>query len=332
MSPGDLEALFNALATPTAGSLSARPVAGGARYRVARQGDGAPALLILVDAIIAQPVPANEQLANLSYRPRERLRIESPDGTIEESIHSVLACRAAEPELRHYFFRVVAALLDELGPTPSAEDVDGGVAQLLELFRALERPGRRSVQGLWAELLLIAASSDPEVMVAAWHAEPEAIHDFVSGVQRLEVKSTAGALRRHHFRLEQVVPPAGSVLVVASLLLEPAEAGTTVADLVDRIAAALPTGTDLRRRLEAIVAAALGSDWRAGAAVSFDETAALRALAYFPSSSIPAVAPDTPAEVSDVHFISDLSGLSPVWHADLKAAGGLLGALPTNPP
>lgn len=330
MTPNELEVLFSELAVPSAGSLTARPLGfGDGRYRVARQGDGAPALLVLIEDV--NDPPRGEQLANLSYLPRARLRVESAEGDTGEAMYSVLTCRSPDPELRHYFFRVVAALLDELGPAPSVVAIDAGLERLLELFRALERLGKRSVQGLWAELLLIKLSPDPAFAVAAWHAEPEAVHDFASGSDRVEVKSTLRPIRQHHFRLEQLGQPPGGRLLVASLMLARSEGGLTVSELVQQVLALLPDTTEHRSRLEAVVAASLGSDWRLVLGVGFDESGARASLRFFESTAVPSVDPNTPLGVSEVRFLVDLSGIapskddlrgtSPLFHALLAALG-----------
>lgn len=310
MTTEELEALFRELAPPTPGALSARRVGAGSIFRVARQSDGAPALLVRIDVTTAVP-PANARLANLNYLPRERLRIDGLLGSTEEAVHTVLPCASPDEDLRHYFFRVVAALIDELGPEPSATVVDDGVARLLELFRALERPARRSLQGVWAELLLIARSHNATYAVSAWHSDPDAIHDFVAGADVVEVKSTQGSIRSHHFRLEQLRPSPGGMLVVASLMLTPSDDGVSIADLVKRISARLPEDTEHRARLEAIVAASLGSDWRLTLQTRFDEDAAASSIRCFPADSIPSVAQNVPVEVSEVRFVVDLSGVPP---------------------
>lgn len=308
MTPGDLEAVFSELAIPAPGSLTARPLAiGCGRYRVARQGDGAAAFLIQVEEEGGSR--PGEQLANLSYFPRVRLRVERHDG-VEEGGYSVLSCRSSDLDLRRYFFRVVAALLEELGGSPSVAAADAGIRRLLELFRALENPGKRSLQGLWAELLLIARSQDPCFAACAWHAEPAAMHDFAAGNDRLEVKSTSRIIRQHHFRLEQLASPPGGRLVVASVMLTSSEDGVTIRELVERVSSLLPADTEHRSRFEAIVASSIGSDWRLISTAGFDEDLAVASLRFFPGESIPSVARDTPVEVSEVRFLVDLSGVS----------------------
>ena len=92
--------------------------------------------------------------------------------------------------------------------------------RLIELFRAMTTPSRKSVQGLWAELFLIAQSRQPTILVDAWHMLPEDRYDFAMDDQRIEVKSFSGSLRQHHFSLEQLQPPEGVKTLIASMLVE----------------------------------------------------------------------------------------------------------------
>jgi hypothetical protein len=79
---------------------------------------------------------------------------------------------------------------------------------------------RKSVQGLWAELFLMARLRDPSALVAAWHSQLGDLYDFSAGSQRIEVKSAIGRIRRHHFTLEQVLPIPRTRVLIASVLVE----------------------------------------------------------------------------------------------------------------
>lgn len=79
--------------------------------------------------------------------------------------------------------------------------------QLIELFRAIAKPARKSLQGLWAELFLISQACQPAILVDAWHTAPEDSYDFAVDNQRIEVKSFSGQICQHHavHRLFQAV-------------------------------------------------------------------------------------------------------------------------------
>ena len=57
----------------------------------------------------------------------------------------------------------------------------------------------------------------------------EDLYDFNEGNHRIEVKSAQGELRRHHFSLAQLLPPAGTTLAIVSVLVNRAGGGTSIA-------------------------------------------------------------------------------------------------------
>lgn len=116
----------------------------------------------------------------------------------------------------------------------------GATAYARVLATMLTREGGAAtaevVQGLWAEMLLIAQSSDPELLIDAWHEDPDEIYDFSFGAQRLEVKSARGAHRRHRFSSSQLPPRTGLELTVVSVLTQRVAGGQTLWDLHKHIA------------------------------------------------------------------------------------------------
>ena len=182
---------------------------------------------------------------------------------------SVVKCVEADDLLHDRFFDAIETLLRSLGETPAAEQLRQVLAGLIELFRLANQPSRGTVQGLWAELWLIAGARDPEVLLDAWHAEPTDAYDFNSGPDRIEVKSAGQRIRRHHFSHRQLTPPAGTRLVICSLFVESSGGGPTVAALIERIRRRVAKPQALRR-LDHVVAGTLGADWRIGMGAAFD--------------------------------------------------------------
>ena len=109
--------------------------------------------------------------------------------------------------MHEFFLRSLHPVIMSLPAVPSREHVSSAVETLVDLFRQISQPPRKTVLGLWAELLIISRSSDPGKLVSCWHSQPEDRFDFASGVDRLEVKAAAGRLKIHHFSLEQLRPP-----------------------------------------------------------------------------------------------------------------------------
>lgn len=329
---GDLSALFETLAPARdsqSGEVScinmvARPVPGFERHRLARMLDGSPTLLLAVADEGERGRPAAVELEHLSVQHDVTCRLFAPSGAVEEGRFTIVRCSNSDRVLRAYFLRAVGTALLALGPRPTRAEVACVVDSLVELFRALSQPPRKSVQGVWAEMLLIANARDVAAMVRAWHAALGDRYDFNAGGERLEVKSVSGRLRRHHFALEQLQPPEGTRLLIASLFIERAGAGTSLRELVDEVREHL-NDTELLLKVERVLAQTLGEGLRGGLESRFDRQLAVRSLAFYSPSAIPSVDSHLPPSVSEVRFQSDLSSATPVETAQRR--GGLFDAL-----
>jgi hypothetical protein len=202
--------------------------------------------------------------------------------------------------------------------------------RLVELFRAMEVPRGKTVQGFWAELLLMARSRRPEVLLRAWHSVPEDRYDFSDGPLRIEVKSAVGGVRVHHFSLAQLLPVAGVRVVVASVLVQRAGGGTSVADLLALVRGRAGGTAELLLHADRVTALTLGASWRAALDERFDLEVAERSLRFFDSSAVPAPSPVLPPGVSEVSFRADLSTVPSVGPEWMRGSGHLFeAALPT---
>lgn len=240
---------------------------------------------------------------------------------------AVLQCTSGDVQLRTYFLRSMSGLLKTLPEAPSESQVDLAVRKLVELFRAMEAAPRRSLQGLWCELLLIDRALDVPSAAMAWHAGPHDLFDFVSGPQAVEVKSCIGPLRRHHFLLNQVLPPTGSTTIVASFVLDESGSGTSLAQLWDSLAGRPGLSDDLKERCSQILAESLGQDWRKATRVAFDRNLAERNMRLFDTNTIPKVDPRVPVEVAHVEFTSELTTTPVLQAGDVAGLEGLFRAL-----
>src|SRR5260370_2332339 len=193
------------------------------------------------------------------------------------------------------------AALAWLPQCSSRDQISEAVQKLVDLFKRMADASRKALAGLWAELFLIARSSDPAFLLGAWHAIPEERFDFGHGIDRLDVKAASGGLRLHHFTLEQLRPAGHVRVLIASLLTERSEGGTSLNDLVDSIRARV-ADPDHLIRLDGVIAETLGQDWRAIQQNRFDLQEAIQSFRFIDAATIPSVANPTPPEVSAVHF------------------------------
>ncbi len=252
--------------------------------------------------------------------------IRRADGSSRHERCVVVRCRSGDRRLHEYFLRSSAAVVLAVGPEPSPKQIREAVDTLVELFRVMPALPRTSAQGLWAELFLMWQARDVRALARAWHTEPEDRYDFCAGDERLEVKSASQHRRIHDFSLEQVRPPAGVRVVVASLLVEPSAGGMSLRDLADIIRGGLAGEPELSLRFDRVLGVTLGNAWRDASENRFDEALAESSLHFFRADAVPAVSLPLPKEVTDVRFRADLTAVQPVEPAVLLSEGGLFGA------
>lgn len=327
----DLLTLFDSLQRPETSSgenarFAALPIPGYERHRLGKDEQETPLLLISVVDPSENHRPIPIKLEHLTVQYDMDCRISRPDGGIEEGSFTIVRCTGIDNALHDYFLRVIGAVVISLGSAPSRRDVASIIDKLVELFRAMTEKPRKSIQGLWAELFLITRVRETAKMVTAWHVTPDDRYDFNCGDQRIEVKSTNGRVRQHYFTLEQLCPPSGTNVLVASIFVEHAGAGTSVMDLAERVRSRVTDNPDLLLHIDRIIGLTLGDNWRDALEEKFDRELAEESLAFFEPHAIPMVSPNLPFGVSAVHFKSDLTGRPTADIAHYRAIGGLFQA------
>jgi hypothetical protein len=327
---GSIVAVFDALPRPNAGD--------GQRFAVTQVGQlthcligkttgGDPALLIGVLPAPPRDRPAPIVLEHVRVQHDVNCQVHRTDGTEQTARFTVILCTDSDRMMQEYFLRSVSAVVLALGNGPTRADVVGAINTLVELFRSMGQVPRKSVQGLWAELFVLARASDPGAVIQYWHSLPEDRYDFTAGVQRVEVKSSSSRNRSHHFSLEQVRPPSGTRVLVGSMFVEGAAGGTSVMELFEEVRAAAAQDVSSLLHLDRILHLSLGSSWRQGVEERFDRQLAAVSLRFFDTNDIPAIDTPIPLEVSDLHFRVDLTNVPPVEITLAIAEGGLFQAI-----
>lgn len=299
VSGGDLVAELKQVSAPTSSGFSVRDVPAAAGYKIGRGADGVIALLTPPDS---QPEPPTK-LRTLRLAPQVRVRLEDADGTSTEADHGLVELQLEDEEMLEPFLGVAATIIRLLGPSPAPGAVSAGMRRLVRIFDPAQPP-RGSVLGLWAELLLMATSTDPAALVDAWHAHVDQRFDFSADGSRLEVKATTKGEREHHFNLRQLKPVAGADVVVASVMTTETDAGTSIAELVDWLQRRLSGDSARQVKVHTQVAETLGSDWARHQGRRFDERQGEESLAFLLPADIPQVE-DPPVGVVEVRLVVD---------------------------
>jgi hypothetical protein len=183
------------------------------------------------------------------------------------------------------------------------------VDKLINLFSKFSQPAIKTIQGLWAELLIIEQSYNPDYLIQAWHSSSTDKFDFNDGVDKVEVKSTSKSRRIHNFSIEQLNPNKNSNLIIASIFTVETGIGDSVFSLVESIVRKLKD-KQLSFRINEIIAQTLGKDFEKAFDIFYDYQLAIDSIAYFDSCDVPSINTNNiPKEVKNVRFESDLTDL-----------------------
>src|ERR1700730_1130816 len=234
----DLEAAFGTIAPPERQQgpplYSVMTISAIQSYLVGKDQEALPCVLVATsdDTTTAQP-PIRLQTIDVQFDLRCQLR-KGPDGP-REGVFTVIRCRSADRETIRYFLSVCQTVINLLGDRPTRRAVASAVNRLVDIFRRTQALASRTISGLFGELYVISRSKNPARAVTAWRLDESARFDFVSNDARLDVKATTGRTRVHSFSYEQCNPPAGTVAVIASLLVERVAGGMSLRSLVEQI-------------------------------------------------------------------------------------------------
>lgn len=234
------------------------------------------------------------------------------DDDEQNNAYSIITLRASEVSLQSYFIEIFLMMLGKIPAIPSKRELAIEVENLISIFSALSKPPRKKIQGLWAELLVIERSLHPETLISAWHSQANAKYDFTMGRDKIEVKSTSGEERIHHFSLDQLNPSPNSRLLIASVIVRESAQGSggmSIRDIYNKICTKV-SANNARLKLYSIMAECIGSDLTKIDSIFFDYVEASDTLAFFDANQVPHVEKNSIQPfVSDVSFSSNLTHL-----------------------
>lgn len=324
----NLKRLFSGLGVPVSSqgrAYETARIARDSRYRVGRDSEGNPTILIATTDSAGAAALSDFVGRHLRIGHGVRCAINEAGVEVGRDQFSVVTCIDSDDLIRERFFDAVETMLRSLGEVPEVEELRRVVSGLVQLFRLASQPPKGTIQGLWAELWVIVQARNPEVLLSAWHAEPTNIFDFNSGPERLEVKSTSQRIRKHTFSHLQLKPPEGTRVAIGSVFVESSGGGPTISTLVERIRRRVTTPRPLRR-LDYVVANTLGSDWRTGVKSSFDSELAAESLRFYATEAVPSLPSYIPQGITDIRYVSDLSGAEFLSREEMLGSGELFAA------
>lgn len=240
-------------------------------------------------------------------------------GKIDIGIYTIISLKSDSDYLQEYFLKIVFFLVKKLMEKPRLKDLKIEIEKLINLFTKFSKPALKSIQGLWAELLIIDQSKNPDYLIQSWHNSTVDKFDFNDGNDKIEVKSTTKSRRIHNFSLLQLTPNSKSNLIISSILTIETGIGTSVFDLVKFIESKL-SDQNLIYRVNEIVISTLGKDFEKAFDIYFDYKFAVDSIQHYCSNDIPSInIRNIPANIMNVRFDCDLTDVRTANNTIIKS-------------
>lgn len=230
----------------------------------------------------------------------------------EEGIYTIIFLKADNEYLQEYFIKIVLILLQNLSDKPLLKDLKTEIDKLINLFSKFTTPPIKPIQGLWAELLIIEQSKNPDYFIKSWHNSPSDKYDFNDGADKIEVKSTSKNRRIHTFSLEQLTPNSKSKLIISSIFTIKTGVGKSIFDLVEKIEVKVKD-KNLIYRINEMVTSTLGKDFEKSFDIFFDYKFAIESIQHYEIFDIPTIdINNIPKNIINVKFDCDLTDVKSI--------------------
>ena len=265
----------------------------------------------------AKSLDTNLEFISVLYN--RQCQLINKQSKIEEDIYTIISFKSDSDYLQEYFLKIVFVLIKNISGKPLLKDLKIEIEKLINLFTKFSKPPLKTIQGLWAELLIIEQSKNPDYLIQSWHSSTSDKYDFNDGIDKIEVKSTVKNRRIHNFSLEQLTPNLSSKLIVASIFAIETGTGTSIFDLVESIENKIKD-KNLAFRVNEMVAVTLGNDFEKSFDIFFDYQFAVDAIQYYNSLDVPTInKSDIPSNITNIRFDCDLTDVKTATRTKTKS-------------
>ena len=227
----------------------------------------------------------------------------------EIGYYTLITLRSELPEIQNYFLDIIYLSIQRISEVPSMNEIIAELNSLIILFSDFSKTPKKTIQGVWAEMIVIENSKDVDYLVQSWHSSIFSKFDFNDGFDKIEVKSTVKDKRIHRFSMLQLSKNSSSNLLIASIMTSEVGIGSNVFDIRDIIFTKLKD-KNLISKVDEILSKTLGSDLEKSTDCFFDYNGAVDSLKFYESGSIPNIDSRIPFEITNISFDCDLSEIS----------------------
>lgn len=251
-------------------------------------------------------------LEYISVQYKKKCLLFSNNKEISKGFFTIISLKTDSIDLQKYFLEIVFLVVKNLPSNPKLTILKAEVEKLISLFTKFSKPAQKTVQGLWAELLVIEQASNSDYLIQSWHNSTIDKFDFNDGRDKIEVKSTSKSRRVHNFSIEQLNPNINSNLIIASVFAVETGLGKNIFNLVELIEQKLKD-IKLVNRMNEIIAQTLGKEFEKAFEMYFDYQLAIDSLAYYECAVIPKISTTfIPLELSNIRFDCDLTNIKAI--------------------
>jgi hypothetical protein len=285
--------------------VSVESVPFSANHKIGISSDGHPLFFVKCDTLTSS-IDINLELISVLFS--QECSIRENENNANE-IFTVVLLKTLNRDLQQYFTDVFSIILQQIEPVPTERDLYREVRKVIELFSSVTKPAVKSIQGLWAELLVIEKSSNPEYLINAWHISPFDKFDFNDGKDKLEIKSTTKSKRIHRFSIDQLNNNPGSELLIGSVFVIETGMGTSILNIRDMIVTKI-SDINVQLRMNEIIYKTMGNEFEKLGDIFFDYQLASDSLSFYKVLDIPTInLNEIPTQISNVTFDCDLSNV-----------------------
>ena len=321
--------LFDTLTFPEGNGklFNAFQIPGYPNFRIAVDFEGNPIILLSIVNVVRDLSLKNFRLKYLLLEQNIECKI-TENGESSLQTFTVIKFISVDRNLQEYFLRIAETLIKTLSNKSSQSQIIDTLNKFVEVFRALTDTPTNTVHGLWSELFLIDNSVNVSSLLYYWHSIPEEKFDFNSGPEKIEVKSNSNFERIHTFSSEQLNPPPGTQVLIASVFVRQANTGKNIQQLVDSITSKIQYDSELTFKLNNLVCMTLGNSLEQAILIKFDYNIAKDSLQFYRHQDVRKIEEIyIPDEVSAVKFTSDLITLKSIKPTEIKMSGLLFDAI-----
>lgn len=265
---------------------------------------GHPCLFVRANDVCHEP---SLRTAHVSLRFSQQYHLAEREGPVNRGLFNSLHCESIlSPDVDTFLVLIEAFLARHEGQPVVGDSLTTFFRSMLRLFTVNPAKDLEHERlGLWGELFIMSRVRGFQFWASFWHSETTRRFDFSTPNHRVEVKTTLGTERIHHFSHRQIYAQEGEEILIASLLVRKEDSGLSLRNLIDECREVL-LGSPHSLKLERAVRSA-GMEDPSEIGPVFDPAEAERSLAWFRSTDAPHFRMPEPPGVSETRYKVDLS-------------------------